>query len=1724
MTHRPSAPTLLTLGRASSTAAAIAFVVACWQLTLVAWSADDQVGSGAERVRHLLIDAAICVALWLPSRYAAGALCARLPREARTSLVEITATTLLFTGLLVPAAWLREVAFSTVLGSLSGAAPVEARFLCSSADALPAEGGESFAAVAARAVEGALLLQAPVWPTLAVLAFLRGGRLRDLFTLRRMKVAGALALVSLAVAIMVPTDPPPPTQVPPLVAGCPEGVPVRSWAISAIQQPIPLNRFGDYDPLGVMYVLDQNLDAVRQQAERPITERASIGLRKDAIQPLVIRANLGECVEIRFTNRLPDGPASLHIHGLAHTVENAGGQVGLNSDTFAEPGETLTYRLPMPTSPEDEGAYYFHDGGASRQRVVHGLFGVLVAEPAGSRHLDTETGQPLTDSNWEAIIAPAEGPSFREFVVIYHEVGDEKFGPDELGLGQGGILNANGDHLPLVSDFLEIYRPGSRALNYRSEPFHRRLQLEPDESMGYASYTFGDPATPIPQSYLGDPAKTRLVHAGTETFHVHHLHGGATRWRLNPRSGPSEIARGLDKAPDTSGSNRRDAQTLGPGTAFDLEHECGSGGCQAAAGDFLYHCHIGHHYNAGMWSFWRVFDTRQPHLAPLPDRPPPPDAVNSLGLVGRNVEGRTLVPRAQVTDPKTQQALEDFIERQLPPPGVRLDKKDATVWDWVKVSMPQGPLYLGEPEDTAVWPNFRSETPGQRPEIQFNPENGRYAWPLLRPHLANRPPFPGNGHSGTPWLGKTGTPTRPDGLCPTDQVLPNPRRKTHLFPISSISATLQVTPDEVDRDGQIYILNDERQSFEHGTKDLGPLVIRTNAGDCAEVLFTNELVQRAETGEPMKANLHSHLVQFDPQGSDGVVAGLSWEQSVYPYESERRKLARSVSAGASSIRVTRVDRLRPGIWIGIGLGKGLCTESEGAAPAFCTEIRRITSIQDRTLFLDEPLRFAHDADEAVGVEFTRADWYSDVNTGTVFFHTHVDFHQWHRGLFGMHIVEPPGATYHDPVTGNPVRSGAIVDVHVPADAPPVEGIRGSFREAALAVSEEILSARDYPARAMINLRAEPLDKRRPEEGFAFSSVTHGDPITPTPRAYLGDPMIIRLLGLTENVSAFRVSGTQFPRDESSLAGTGAEDALVLGVSERFDLPLFGGGGGVAQRAGDHLYYNTVARFLEAGAWGLVRVHDTLQPDLQPLPGRPPPVGAGGAPLQVTGGPPPSASGPGNPCPSSAPVRAYAVRIAQETIAYDRRTRDSVGIAFQLDEGTPPLASPGVTEPLVLRVNAGECLEVTLRNLTIERASFNVASLTFDLQGSYGAAVGFNADSSVAPGEQRLYRYFAQQELTTGLVYNLAAPGSGARGAYAAVVVEPAGSVWRDPRTGAERATGIVADILSPTRRFREAVLLFADEDPIIGQSEMPYPIKVKGFTGISYSAAPFDRRNADSDPSRVFDSRLHGDPRLVVEAHAGDPVLLRVGQPFGEQPHVFSIDGHLMRSNEVLGGERFYARNLGPAVTFNAELVGGAGGALQAPGDYLIADERAPFTEAGLWGILRVHPAGSTKLLPLTPSPGGATPGSGAGTSVGDGGTMSDAGVPDMSGSDALDAGSPTPSEKQGEPRAGTAAADPDGGGAEEGIAATGSDVPGESGGFGCAAAGAADRSGGRAMLALGLFALAWRLRQRPRTSVAARTGRRDEPSRPDFRRSGPNASGRSARPARWRSPGLDRR
>ncbi len=1401
----------------------------------------------------------------------------------------------------------------------------------------------------------------------------------------------------------------------PAFDACVEGGPVKHYDVSAIDVTITLNRWGDHVNGAHMYALDANISDVRDfevnlEADRMLPEDLSVtrvahGLRKDPIQPLVLRANLGDCLEVSFTNSLTDGePASMHILGLPHTVDNAGSFVGNNPDTMAGPGQTVTYRIPVPLDVNAERAYYFHDHGAGRRRQNMGLFGAIVVEPEGSTYLDPETGETLntaTGSNWEAIIVDPnldgsdDGKSFREFVIFYHEIGNEGF---------TDLRDRDDKKLPLVDELAGVYRPGARALNYRSEPFRNRIAQDDTtngdahghgKSLGYASYPFGDPATPTPRSYVGEATKTRLLHGGSEVFHVHHLHGGGDRWRRNPNADPnSNFWKGLTKVPNPDlTSIHLDSQSIGPGTSYNLEHECGAGGCQQGVGDFLYHCHIGHHYLSGMWSFWRVFGTEQTEqtnqhghpLAVIPDlyqadnvfsddeapsNTPPMAAVSAGDLIGLTVDdGKMIVADADVVDPLTQVGVLAWVVKQLPPSGVRLDNGDATVWDWAVTGDGATLQVWGEPDSDQPFPGWVSPMPGVRPEVLFNPKNARYVWPLFRPQVAARPPFSAR-HSGAPWLGEDMKVGRYDGLCARTGVHPNVdvgERTDRYYPVSSITLPIQVTKDRTDPDGMIFVLNEHEADIRAGLRRAEPLAIRSNVGDCVEIVFTNKIPDGPLNKEFSKTNIHSHFVQFDTQASDGVITGMSYEQSVRPIASEGRTLNINTLPGATELKVSNVDRLRVGIWVGIGLGTGTCGTSADGQPLPCTEVRQIAALPDsQTIVLDNPTRNPHRAGEAVGVEFVRYLWYPDVDFGTVFFHTHVNFNDWDHGLFGAHIVEPKGSTYHSPRTGEALRAGTLVDVRVDPNAggsPVASDIDGSFREFMLFLhNNNPVEGPFSQGGATINLRAEPWRLRDGEgldPAYRFSSVLHGAPHTQTIGAYVGDPVVIRGMGLVERVGGIRFTGHRFHQERTTDLSD-VRDATFIGISERFDVSLDGGAGGPGGYTGDYLYYSTLGKDFESGAWGILRVIGNQNSRLQPLPDQPLPPGGDSFPeLRFTGTPPPSLEdGPGDACPQGAPVREYDISLTNASIVYnDFLIPDIAGVAYQPSDAV----DDEVRSPVVMRANAGECLRVNLTNEGSKRGSLSVGELVADPQRSYGTAVGLNYDSSVAPGATRTYEYFADEALGLVLGLNLSDVSSVKRGAFAGVVIEPEGSTYTRPGSMdplPQGGLGIQADVYigGPGGvRNREFVALFNDEDRLIGQSAMPYPVAVERFAGINYSHEPLSLRNMTLDPSRVFDSATWGDPRNVVSVPAGTPMMYRVGQPWGNQVHVPTLEGHRYRLEPFLpGSEEVYNDVLAPGMAINMRFVGGAGGDIGAPGDYLFLDRRQPFMEWGLWNILRV--------------------------------------------------------------------------------------------------------------------------------------------------------------------------
>ncbi len=731
---------------------------------------------------------------------------------------------------------------------------------------------------------------------------------------------------------------------------CPSNAPVKQYNVSAINVEIMLNQWGDYFP-GYMYVLDEDISAVRKEEAANKKSRedeldpgmVSTGLQGDAIQPMTLRANQGDCLRVHFSNKIEDEDAGFQVNGSAMIISSSGQPASAASKgAIVSSGGSQDFEWMIPID-QQEGSHMImsHSG---RDPSALGLIGAFIVEPRGSKYLDPWDAKPVKNG-WEVMITNDDAKDFREFVLFYHEVGDESFRP----------LNRHGEMIPQRDPLTDAYRPSARAMNYRSEPFginnlavQDKMFHYEDESLSYSSYTFADVPTTIPRSYLGDPAKFRLIHGGGEVFHSHHPHGGSIRWTRSPQREPQQANLtyaaydGPVKYPVVrTTTDRVDVEVIGPAEALDLETECGSGLCQRLAGDFLFHCHVAHHYVAGMWGYWRVYNTLQNGnyplgstdvmrpLAELPDRRGRiPQGVSSDKLVGKTMDwfGTKFKivgsGKSDWTKDTRVVNVKDWVKYMLPPKGqpghsddetTQVKSNDGSVWDYDW----KGNQALSEREPTYKVVKYISPRPGKRHPLQFD-DKGKLAWPHMTPHFGKRVPFARN-HGGAPWLepfhmwtdnsvltktesgsGRSGpdmentTPAQPGeqgrwSLCPKGAG----RKQYNLHFINTpieLSAAVGDTPPIIDKYGLIYVLDEEMAAVKADPKKAIPLVIRANVYDCVDLLLTSEWDDDDFTNFQMsKLNIHPHFFQFDNQASDGVISGFSYDQSMRSYRQFTKK-------------------------------------------------------------------------------------------------------------------------------------------------------------------------------------------------------------------------------------------------------------------------------------------------------------------------------------------------------------------------------------------------------------------------------------------------------------------------------------------------------------------------------------------------------------------------------------------------------------------------------------------------------------------------------------------------------------------------------------------------------------------------------------------------------------------------------------------------------------------
>jgi hypothetical protein len=216
----------------------------------------------------------------------------------------------------------------------------------------------------------------------------------------------------------------------PLAVGDETSVPAGSAAcartlgaeVVALDQVLYFNRLNVFLPSGMIYALKRDVEAA--SGGGGALTPGNVRVRRDKRpRPLVLRMNVGDCLEVTFTNLLApqrvdgDQPAtrtaSMMVDGLSlvGTIASSGSNVGENPSSLAAPGETRVYKWYA----SKEGSFLVNSAGAMTGgegdggQPDHGLFGVVTVEPRGSVWYRSQ----LTAEELDFATASTDGNGFR---------------------------------------------------------------------------------------------------------------------------------------------------------------------------------------------------------------------------------------------------------------------------------------------------------------------------------------------------------------------------------------------------------------------------------------------------------------------------------------------------------------------------------------------------------------------------------------------------------------------------------------------------------------------------------------------------------------------------------------------------------------------------------------------------------------------------------------------------------------------------------------------------------------------------------------------------------------------------------------------------------------------------------------------------------------------------------------------------------------------------------------------------------------------------------------------------------------------------------------------------------------------------------------------------------------------------------------------------------------
>ena len=372
------------------------------------------------------------------------------------------------------------------------------------------------------------------------------------------------------------------------------------------------------DPTAIMYFRSEDVDN-KGRVKRNVP-----------IEPLVVRAAAGECINFVLLNRLPDVQADLagfntmanlifhfnanqvrpsshvglHPQLVSYNVANSDGKnVGFNPNQTVGPGGIARYRWfagDIVVSGTQRVAVPIEFGATnliSSDPIKHsnkGAIGSLIIEPQGSTWIEDR------DTRAQATVTKSDGTSFREFVVQFQTDINMRFNDGAAVPNLGGPSGAE-----------DPEDSAQKAINYRTEPLWKRMNYPP-QTLFTTTRTFdftnvltnaivgGDPQTPIFTATAGQAVRFRILNSnGHMRNNVFNLHGHF--WQEEPYTNSSKSI-GNNPLSEFKGA----LYGIGPSSHYEVIPVNGAGGGRRVPGDYLYRTQESFMFDGGIWGIFRV--------------------------------------------------------------------------------------------------------------------------------------------------------------------------------------------------------------------------------------------------------------------------------------------------------------------------------------------------------------------------------------------------------------------------------------------------------------------------------------------------------------------------------------------------------------------------------------------------------------------------------------------------------------------------------------------------------------------------------------------------------------------------------------------------------------------------------------------------------------------------------------------------------------------------------------------------------------------------------------------------------------------------------------------------------------------------------------------------------------------------------------------------------------